>query len=218
MTLQANERMADPRARIAVPAPPPEGSSELEAEAALPWGLDYARLDYVTHINIYSRGVSQVGRMLSHFAFSPFTHPQYGPFNSMEGFWYYFRAADGCAGLDRLRVLSGRNAKYYGKQLPMQKRNRFKDAIIEANFHKVMQNPELRVLVTESTLPFDHYYLFEPQVPEGAAVPPPVFIRPPGFGWLVRGFEQIRKELKKAVLEEREPLWERVPREAHLQS
>lgn len=216
----AAERVLDSRARTSAAVNPSHRGSDHEPVAAKataqPWGLEYARKDNITHLNIYSRGVSRVGRLLSHFTYSPFVHPQYGPFNSMEGFWYYLKAADGCRGLDQMRVLSGRDAKRQGKMLPIQRRARFKAAIIEANFHKVMQNAELKALLLESTLPFDHYYLFEPQVPDGQELPPPVFIRPPGFGWLVEGFEGIRQELKTAHEEDRSPTWEHVPAEAHL--
>jgi hypothetical protein len=45
--------------------------------------------DGIDHINIYSRGKTEVGRQLSNFAHTPFTHKDYGYFNSVEGLWYY---------------------------------------------------------------------------------------------------------------------------------
>lgn len=43
--------------------------------------------DGVTHINIYSKGKTELGRWLTNFSYSPFNHPEYGKFLSMEGFW-----------------------------------------------------------------------------------------------------------------------------------
>lgn len=158
--------------------------------------LEYAALDGVTHINIYSRGKSDLGMLLSHFTRSPFVHPFYGPFDSMEGFWYYMKAE---RKNDRLRQLSGFEAKLYGKALkPGPRRTSFYEVIVEANFHKIVQNPELKRLMTASVLPFDHYYLW------GAG---PIFVRPPGFEWLVQGFEAIRQELKNASRRRQEPVW-----------
>jgi hypothetical protein len=45
--------------------------------------------DGVTHINIYSKGKTELGRWLTNFSYSPFNHPEYGKFLSMEGFWYW---------------------------------------------------------------------------------------------------------------------------------
>lgn len=161
----------------------------------LPSGLEYAKLDGVSHINIYSKGQTALGKALSHFHFSPFVHPHYGPFNSMEGFWYYVKSS---VKDDQLRVLTGHKAKEYGKKLPAKRRDNFKEVIIEANFHKIEQNARIKEMMIESVLPFDHYYLF------GNG---PVFVRPPGFGWLVDGFAAIRAELKLAKQEERPAAW-----------
>jgi hypothetical protein len=45
--------------------------------------------DGVTHINVYSRGNTELGRLLSNFAHTPFSHPEFGEFASVEGFWYW---------------------------------------------------------------------------------------------------------------------------------
>lgn len=170
---------------------------------ALPSGLEYSKLDGTTHVNIYSRGETALGRGLSHFYYSPFVHPYYGPFNCMEGFWYYIKASEGHRD-DALRTLVGHKAKEYGKRLPARRRDNFKQVIVEANFHKVEQNSTLKQQMIDSVLPFDHYYLFErPGVHENGGV----FIRPQGFGWLVEGFEAIRQELKRAAHEQRVAHW-----------
>ena len=68
---------------------------------------------------------------------------------------------------DTLRALSGINA---------------------ANFYKIEQNPRLVQLMVESDLPFEFYYLFGPDN---------IKITPPGYTWLVDGFEEIRRMLKE---------------------
>ena len=47
--------------------------------------------DGIDHINIYSKGYTKLGRLLSNFTKSEFTHPIYGHFMSVEGFWYYIK-------------------------------------------------------------------------------------------------------------------------------
>lgn len=145
---------------------------------------NFPKLDGKTHINVYSRGNTELGRLLAHFTFSPFVHPYYGPFNSMEGFWYYIKARKPD---DTLRTLAGHDAKEYGKNLEHIRRPNFKELIVEANFHKVNQNERLRDLMKRSMLPFDHYYIFGPGK---------ILVRPKGFEWLVQGFEDIRAMIK----------------------
>ena len=169
-----------------VPASPPPATPETPTEARNIDSSDsnFGKLDGKTHINVYSRGNTELGRMLAHFAFSPFVHPYYGPFNCMEGFWYYIKAKKPD---DMLRTLVGHHAKEYGKNLDHIRRPNFKELIVDANFHKVDQNARLRELMAESVLPFDHYYFYGPGK---------ILIRPKGFEWLVQGFEDIRAMVK----------------------
>ena len=49
----------------------------------------HPRDDGVHHLNVYTKAVTVLGRWLSNFTHSPFTHPEYGgKFESMEGFYY----------------------------------------------------------------------------------------------------------------------------------
>lgn len=137
--------------------------------------------DSVTHINIWYRADTELGRLLSHFSYSPFVHPYYGPFNSMEGFWFYIRSIERD---DKLRNLYGAKAKEYGRTLTCQWCPNFREIINIANFYKIEQNEHLKKLVLASTLPFKSYYLFG----EGQ-----VLIHPKEHEWLVQGFEENRK-------------------------
>lgn len=142
--------------------------------------------DGINHINIYSRGKTELGVNLSHFAKTPFVHPYFGPFNSMEGFWYYLKAEKKD---DKLRQLYGPEAKFYGKKLPSVLVRHFNLLIMDANYLKIKQNPHIAKMMIESTLPFDHYYVNYKAVS-------PFKIKIPGFEWLISGFERIRDDLK----------------------
>ena len=43
--------------------------------------------DGITHVNVYSRGLTTLGRWLSNFAHCPI-ETEDGPFASIEGYWY----------------------------------------------------------------------------------------------------------------------------------
>jgi hypothetical protein len=153
--------------------------------------------DGVSHINIWINSKSQLGKMLSHFYESPFIHPYFGPFNSMEGFWHYIQnlRIDEKSGMlvgdDTLRSLSGMSAKNYGKKLQWRHVDNFHEIIIAANYYKIEQNPELLKLFMQSEVPLDYYYLFTPVGDaEGLS---DVVVRPAGYRWLVEGFEELRK-------------------------
>lgn len=152
--------------------------------------------DGVTHINIHSRGKTELGVMLSHFFHSPFTHPYFGPFYSMEGLWYYLRSRStkdktALPSIERLRYLSGYRAKTAGKQLPYAWYPDFKEDIMAANYQKIIQTPGLREMMVGSELPFDHYYTFG----DGD-----MHVTPNNYDWLCKGFEEIRSALKADVI------------------
>ena len=163
--------------------------------------------DGITHINIWYLGKTELGKMLSHFYKSPFHHPYFGTFNSMEGFWHYLQSINspddavdpnklGPDGnpvkvpRDTLRSLSGNAAKQYGKKLKWSYVDRFYEIISAANFYKIEQNPVLKKLFIESTLPFDLYYLNPPiGDAEGQRK---VLTKLVNYKWLVDSFEENR--------------------------
>lgn len=67
-------------------------------------------MDGETHINIYSRGATEIGRWLSNFSYSPIVTED-GSFNSIEGYWYWIQTHN-----DSLRSLHGFSAKKIGKE------------------------------------------------------------------------------------------------------
>ena len=146
-----------------------------------------SHLDGVEHINVDSvRGKTPLGKLLANFSRTPFTHPEYGPFASIEGFWYWIRMEQPD---DALRSLHGGKARKYGKSLNnFIFINNFKEEIIKAILYKVLQNDNIFDLMVESTLPFKYYYLHGPHNIE---------ITPDFAGWMCDGLEQIRTYIKE---------------------
>lgn len=141
--------------------------------------------DGIDHINIYSKGKTELGRYLSNFTYSPFEHPIYGNFKSIEGFWYYNLTGD-----EKLRELYGYEAKKHGQNQCKYvingewgvDRTQVKLAIIA----KLTQsNPEMLEEFIYSDLPFKHYYNFGGKI-----------IEPKEAQWLVNFFINLREQLQ----------------------
>lgn len=119
-------------------------------------------LDGTTHINVYSRGKTHLGQMLSNFAETPFNHPRYGRFSSIEGLWYWLSVPAEKEGRDGLRDKSGFAAKKLGRSLRGEDWNdspEFKRDITLGIFAKLAIRPELVADLKASTLPLVHYYV-----------------------------------------------------------
>lgn len=114
-------------------------------------------LDGETHINIYSKGHTKLGRMLSHFTESPFEHEEFGKFRSVEGFWFYVKSG---MKHDELRTLHGFEAKKVGSTLSRVECANFMTLIEQANECKIRQNPEILEEFTKNHKPFLHYYSY----------------------------------------------------------
>lgn len=147
----------------------------------------YYKQDGITHINTHTKSNKELGRMLSHYYEAPFVHPYFGRFKCIEGFWYYIRGGckdDGFRNLDGYR--SKQRAQKGAKNGTYEKRNvpHLKDVLLHANFYKIDQNEDIKKALIESTLPFDHYFVFGP----GKLV-----IKPNGSDWLVDIFTELRE-------------------------
>jgi len=118
--------------------------------------------DGVTHINVYSKGKTELGRFLTNFSYSPFVHPEDGKFNSIEGYWYWLSSKD-----DKLRTLSGFLAKQYGRKVKASdwlNDDKSKAKILEAIKIKIDNNPKMKKLLQENKLPLTHYYTYGDKV------------------------------------------------------
>lgn len=133
-----------------------------QSALAFPYNPDE---DGITHINVYSKGRTPLGRTLSNFAHTPFDHPEYGHFSSVEGFWYWLSTG---GTRNELRGLYGFKSKEVGLMISDSIKKQggfpivedFEAKIKKAILCKVEQNQELRELLKLSTLPLTHYYVF----------------------------------------------------------
>lgn len=122
--------------------------------------------DGIDHINIYSKGKTELGRALSNFARQPFVHPRFGEFVSVEGLWYYLLASNAGPLKEKLRSMAGFEAKTYGRNLvgkDWDNSEWFKYIIIEALEIKA-NIPEIKEMLDANRLPFMHYYVYQGKV------------------------------------------------------
>lgn len=135
-----------------------------------------------THINIYSRGKTELGRFLTNFAHSPIITED-GPFTSIEGYWYWLSNRN-----EKMRSVSGGNAKKVGKTYPKTTQlseQEFQRKIREACWIKIHSNNAMLRLFKTSTLPFTHYYVFANN-----------FVKDAGYKWIIDIWELFRTFIK----------------------
>jgi len=110
-------------------------------------------IDGIHHINIYSKGKTEIGRWLSNFSYCPI-QTQHGDFNSIEGYWYWLTTLHG-----KLRELHGFSAKKFGKECKKVREysdEEFKSYICKALDAKLKINPKWAA--EQCNLPLKHYY------------------------------------------------------------
>lgn len=135
--------------------------------------------DGIDHINVYSKGKTELGRLLSNFAYTPFKYNGV-KFASVEGFWYWWITEQ-----DSLKDLYGIRAKTEGRKYPPIRLEPRKDQLEVVYYAKLRDNPHIVDLLVESELPLTHYYVYR-----GKKVPVEK------YEWTARLWEEIRKELK----------------------
>lgn len=110
--------------------------------------------DGVDHINVYSKGQTEIGKLLSNFSHFPFNCED-GHFESIEGYWYWLSTKD-----DRLRKLYGFQAKQLGREL------RGEDWCSEEWFIEKIKKAikikfkAMKHLLIKLDLPITHYYCY----------------------------------------------------------
>lgn len=117
--------------------------------------------DGITHVNVYSKGRTKLGRLLSNFADTPFRIPFWGEFQCVEGFWYWVMTKD-----EGLRYTNGFESKQLGKKLKLIREHPTKRELRIAYRAKLLYNPKVLKLLIENKLPLVHYYVYD-----GAPVP-----------------------------------------------
>ena len=146
--------------------------------------------DGVDHINIYSRGKTELGRLLSNFAYLPI-QTEDGIFASMEAWWYWQLGTD--PDREQLRPLWGSSAKYKGRDLKIPDwpdplfLPAFKVKYVKAFQAKLAQHPKLTALLRDSQLPLLHYYTY--------GTPPKVICAEEG-NWVIELIESERTRLQ----------------------
>lgn len=139
--------------------------------------------DGITHINIYSQGKTQLGRMLSNF-YHYKVKTEDGNFESVEGYWYWLGIED-CEEKEVLRNLHGYNAKKSGNELKKKYKQRndenFERKILKAIWNKVIKHIKL-FKNNNANLPFEHYYNFSGKV---------VDVKDK-YLWLIEGIDKMR--------------------------
>lgn len=140
--------------------------------------------DGITHINIYSKAQTSLGRFLTNFSHSPI-ETEDGHFESIEGYWYWL----GCThkDKDKLRKLSGFKAKQVGRELralDWQDSPEFKRKICDAITYKIKNSKFLQEFL-DSKLPFCHYYNYGGKV-----------VEPEDGRWVIEHIENLRTMMK----------------------
>lgn len=132
----------------------PEAIAVLPADA-----VPDPKRDGIDHINVYSKGATQLGQDLSNFAHLAFEHPDHGFFASMEAYWYWTSTG---RQHEHLRRLYKATAKAAGIRLPKVEMDQelFRAQICDGLKLKVMQNRKLRDALKKSHLPLRHYYFY----------------------------------------------------------
>lgn len=140
--------------------------------------------DGIDCINVYSRGKTPIGRILSNFAHTPFKGNGL-QFESVEAWWYWFTTGKKH---DNLCSFWGFRAKKEGKQYPRV----FEvtpDILREVYKLKVACNPQIKEMLKESHLPFTHYYEYGSKIVET------------DWQWTGELWNEIREEAKNDCIE-----------------
>ena len=143
-------------------------------------------MDGISHINIYSKGKTQLGRFLTNFSKSPFICED-GVFDSVEGYWYWLGSSKD-EKAEPLRRLTGFEAKKFGRNIGCSdwiEGEEFKRKIIDAITNKIATNIVMMEEFRKSKLPFVHYYNYKEKI-----------VKVPKAEWIMEGLESIRKEMK----------------------
>ena len=111
--------------------------------------------DGIDHINIYSKGKTKLGKLLSNFAYTPFTGNGL-LFNSVEGWYYWYITGKKH---DYLTKLFGYNAKLEGRKYE-RLYTITEDILLKVYISKVEQNKNIKEMILCNNLPYTHYYIF----------------------------------------------------------
>ncbi len=138
--------------------------------------------DGIHFVNVYSRGVTDLGKFLSNFSYSPI-NTEDGNFKSIEGYWYYLGTDN--PEREKLRDLFGYRAKEFGRILKSkdwQDSDEFKRKIKTAITIKLNNNPKFKEQLSNLKLPLKHFYVMYGKV-----------IEPKDGKWILEHLESFKK-------------------------
>lgn len=115
--------------------------------------------DGVSHINVYSKGKTQLGRWLTNPSPLGFHHPVHGRFRSVEGFHYFLKNGTKDKSYAELNGFEARRKGIAEKYLN-QKNPDFDRLMRSAWLCKITQHQCLYELVLANELPLAHYYYY----------------------------------------------------------
>lgn len=145
--------------------------------------------DGVTHINLYTRGRTLLGRMASNLSDCHIEHPRYGRFRTLEGLWYYLKTGKQH---EYFRDLNGFECRKKGKDLKMKWDQDFQRDFKVGIICKLLAHDDLRKLLIESELPLTHYYCY-------GKAPNFLMMVPSGHEWQIEFWSDMRTKLKNGV-------------------
>lgn len=142
-------------------------------------------IDGVDHLNIWNYAKTELGVLLSFSTNLRFNHSKLFNFSSIDCLWQYICITEPS---EKIRTMSSKTLRVSVKDLPKRTVVNFRAVIMDANWQKIQQYPDIKAAIIESTLPFDFYYIVKATDTR---------IRYKNSFWVLKGFEEIRKALKE---------------------
>lgn len=143
--------------------------------------------DGISHVNVYTKAATPLGRAMSNMTDSHIDHPRYGHFRCLEGLWYFLKTGKKH---DIFRVMNGWDCKRKGKEL---------DSVWDQNFQrefkvgiicKILTSDTLQQQLKLSSAPFVHYYFY------GREPGKQKLVVPKGHEWQMEFWDSMRQHLK----------------------
>lgn len=142
------------------------------------------KLDGIDHVNMYSKGNTNLGRFLTNFAHTPIDLED-GHFESIEAYWYWLSIPAYAPERDILAGMYGWKAKDMGRKL----RKKYRPVHIpdfEERIRKAVRTKLRTHTAWQSSpyvnLPIEHYYVYNNRI----------YNLERTFGWLTK---MIREEM-----------------------
>ena len=143
--------------------------------------------DGVTHINVYSKGNTQLGRFLSNFA-DCHIQTDDGYFRTIEGYWYWLSTKH-----EPLRDFPGWQCKKVGQSRNGEDYPRdpeFQEKISKAIIIKILGEDWVKQKLIESgDTPIVHYYSYGGKI-----------VEPKDGEWIIELILHVREELKAGLI------------------